>query len=440
MDGNAVSIPLPEAFLKRTGEQLGEELLSFLESLEDKPIRGLRMNPFRAGAEKPFRDAGRKVLWCRDGWELPAESQAGVTAAHEAGAFYLQEPCAMLPGAVMAARPGERILDLCAAPGGKSTQMGLDLAGEGLLISNEPIPKRAAVLSRNLERMGIPNSIVTCAYPDALAERWPEAFDGVLADVPCSGEGMFRRHPETRREWTAERAAGCAARQKDILRSAARLVRPGGRLVYSTCTWNPAENELQVLDFLREHPDFEPDPFSLPGAEGKEGMFTCWPHRTRGEGQFTARLHRRGDGQRPRWETGAFLKPSKEDMRAWETGSVPTRKPAARFDDTLIWIPEIPDLSGIRTLRLGMHVGTVQGKIFRPDHASALDIQAPAAPATEAEDGDALRYLAGETISGDAAGWTLVTWRGLVLGWGKGDHGVIKNHYPKGLRNGKLIL
>ena len=122
------------------------------------------------------------------------------------------------------------------------------------------------------------------------------------------------------------------------------------------------------------------------------------------------------------------------------TGSVPTRKPAARFGDTLIWIPEIPDLSGIRTLRLGMHVGTVQGKIFRPDHASALDIQAPAAPATEAEDGDALRYLAGETISGDEAGWTLVTWRGLVLGWGKGDHGVIKNHYPKGLRNGKLIL
>ena len=155
-----MSVCLPEAFVKRVGEQLGEELPSFLREMEKPSVRGIRMNPSRNGGA-PFRDVKGKIAWCGDGWELADDSPAGVTAAHEAGAFYLQEPGAMIPAEVMAARPGERILDLCAAPGGKSTQMGAAMKGRGLLICNEPIPKRTAVLSRNLERMGIVNSIVT---------------------------------------------------------------------------------------------------------------------------------------------------------------------------------------------------------------------------------------------------------------------------------------
>ena len=255
------------------------------------------MNPTTAGGAEPFRDAEDRVPWCPEGRVLRGDSPAGQTIAHEAGAFYLQEPGAMIPAAVMNARPGERILDLCAAPGGKSTQMGAGMRGEGLLICNEPVPKRAAVLSRNIERMGIGNAIVTCAWPEQLAARWPGGFDGVLADVPCSGEGMFRREPESRLEWSPEKAAGCAKRQAEILEEAARLVRDGGRLVYSTCTYNPEENEENVLRFLEKHPEFEPESFSLPGAESRNGMLLCLPHQMKGEGQFAALLRKKGSGE-----------------------------------------------------------------------------------------------------------------------------------------------
>ncbi|MCR4877015.1 MAG: RsmB/NOP family class I SAM-dependent RNA methyltransferase [Clostridiales bacterium] len=438
MDDSGMNFRLPEPFVRRVGEQLKEELPLFLSAMEQPPFRGLRMNPFRPGWEKPFRDAGDPVPWAEGGYELPYGSGAGVTVDHEAGAFYLQEPAAMLPAAVMNPCPGEKILDLCAAPGGKATQMGAALRGKGLLICNEPVSSRAGVLSRNLERMGIPNSIVTCALPERLAAAWPEGFDGVLADVPCSGEGMFRRHPETRGEWTEEKAAGCAARQRGILDAAAGMVRPGGRLVYSTCTWNPAENEEQIRAFLERHPEFEPEPFFLPGAEAPEGLFTCWLHRTRGEGQFTALLRKKGEREAflPSGETG--FRPGKEILKIWENGEIRTERPNAIFGQTLVSAPEIPDLKGIRVLRLGLHLGQVRGRVVLPDHAAALGMHRPDMPETELNGGEALKYLAGEAVPGDVRGWTLMTRRGLVLGWGKGSEGWIRNHYPKGLRNEKL--
>lgn len=428
---------LPEAFVRRISGQLGSELPAFLQAMEEAPFRGIRMNPFRASL---FRDVGAPIPWAHDAWELPLESTAGVTIAHEAGAFYLQEPCAMLPAAVMAARPGEKILDLCAAPGGKSTQMGADLAGKGLLVCNEPVPSRAAILSRNVERMGIPNAVVTCAYPKQLAKAWQEGFDGVVVDAPCSGEGMFRRHPETRTEWTPEKAEGCAERQREILSEAAKLVRPGGRLVYSTCTWNPAENEEQVLAFLREHPDFQLEPFALPGIDASEGYYTCWLHRTRGEGQFAAKLRRKGEGEAILPNGCSAFRLPRELMKVWRDSGVRTETPNALFGQTLIFLPEIPDLRGIQVLRVGLHLGQVRGKIFLPDHAAALGMHRPDMPETRLSNEQALKYLAGETIPGDPRGWTLCTWQGLSLGWGKGSDGVIRNHYPKGLRNARLII
>lgn len=429
---------LPEAFRDRVRRQLGAEWPAFESAMEQPAIRGLRMNPFRAGSGTPFRDAGREIPWMPGGYEIPLNSPAGITAAHEGGAFYLQDPSAMIPAAVLDPKPGEILLDLCAAPGGKSTQMGLALAGEGLLVCNEPVPKRAAVLSRNLERMGIPNSVVTCAYPRPLAERWPEAFDGVLADAPCSGEGMFRRHPETRAEWTPEKAAGCAERQREILDEAAKMVRPGGRLVYATCTWNPAENEEQVERFLERHPEFETEPFALPGVDGGTGCFTCWPHRIRGEGQFTALLRKGGNApaRMPGGEADFRLSP--EQRKAWEASGIGGEEPNAAFGRTLIRLERIPELRGIQTLRLGLHLGELRGKIFLPDHAAAMCIRMPSAPRTEMSEADALRYLAGETVAGGTNGWTVMTWQGIALGWGKGSGGVIRNHYPKGLRNGRL--
>ena len=428
----------PEAFLQRIGGQLGSELSDFLHALEEPPLRGIRFHPLRPAEEMLATDCMDKIPWMENSWYLKAESNAGRMPEHEAGAYYLQDPCAMIPARVMDARPGETLLDLCAAPGGKSTQMGTDLRGQGLLICNEPVLKRAQVLSRNVERMGIPNAVVTCAYPEQLSGRWPEAFDGVLADVPCSGEGMFRRQPETIAEWSEERAEGCVRRQEGILEEASRMVRPGGRLIYSTCTWNPEENEKQIRRFLERHPDYCPAPFELPGIHAPEGMFTCWPHRTRGEGQFIARLLRDGNG-RTHLPRGKRLTLTKEENRIWSEIGKMLPDPTGRLGSCLVHLPDAPEVEGLRVLRIGLHLGEIRGKTAIPDHAAAVCFQAPQAQNMDLDGAEALRYLAGESLVGNAAGWILMRYHGLVLGWGKGSEGRIRNHYPKGLRNERLV-
>ena len=436
-----MNVNLPEAFVERMRHQLGNELSAFLSALEEPPVRGIRLNPL-----KPAEAAGRYtetgcIPWAADGYFLPPDSDAGATIAHAAGAFYIQEPGAMLPAAVLGAAPGEKILDLCAAPGGKSTQIGCAMQGSGLLICNEPVPKRVQILSGNLERMGLPNTVVTCAWPDRLAAQWPEGFDAVLADAPCSGEGMFRRDPETRKEWTPERAAGCAERQREILAAAARLVRPGGRLVYSTCTYNPAENEENARWFTETFPEFQPEAFSLPGIDAPDGMYTCYPHRMRGEGQFAARFRKAGCTEAYLPADASLPKPGKADRAAFEA-AFPGFPPATHlFGQTLTSLPELPELKGIRVLRAGLHLGEVRGKNAVPDHAAALWFEAPALQMQTADlsPEEAVRYLAGETVPGDAAGWTLMRYRGLILGWGKGSGGILKNHYPKGLRGSNYL-
>lgn len=435
-----MSVWLPETFVRRAGEQLGDELPSFLREMEKRSVRGIRMNPLRNGAEPPFRDAEKKIPWCGEGWELAADSPAGISAAHEAGAFYLQEPSAMIPAEVMAARPGERILDLCAAPGGKSTQMGAAMRGRGLLICNEPVPKRAAVLSRNIERMGIAHSIVTCAWPEQLAAKWPEGFDGVMADAPCSGEGMFRREPESRKEWSPEKALGCVPRQREILRAAAALVRPGGRLVYATCTFHPAENEEQIRWFLSEFPEFEPEAFRLPGISGTDGTFTAWPHRIRGEGQFTALLRKKGSAEPGRTDGRNAFRISREMEKSWQEAGLRLPAPDACLGGTLTLAPDIPDLTGIRVLRLGLHLAGTRGKTLVPDHAAAMSGMLTEIPRVRLSGDEALRYLSGEAIPGGPEGWAVMEFSGYPLGWAKGSGGYMKNHYPKGLRNARLVI
>ena len=266
-----MSFELPPAFADRMRAQLGEEAEAYFAALEMPYLRGLRLNP-----EKPVSDAALEAVggvedpvpWYPAlGRYLHRDSAAGADPLHEAGAYYLQEPSAMAPVSALVPKPGERVLDLCAAPGGKSTQIAAALAGEGLLVCNEPMPSRAKILSRNIERMGVTNALVVSTQPEALAARWAGAFDAVLVDAPCSGEGMFRRHPETRAEWTAAAPAGCAERQRRILACAATMLRPGGRLVYSTCTLSPEENEETMRWFLRDHSGFSACPFALPGGD-----------------------------------------------------------------------------------------------------------------------------------------------------------------------------
>lgn len=427
---------LPEAFVERMAQRLGDELEIFLQAMAQPYQRGIRINPLKMTDMRPdgLLDP---IPWEPNGYYLALESLAGSHPLHEAGAYYLQEPSAMLPAAVMNPQPGETILDLCAAPGGKSTQLALRMQGQGLIVCNEPVPKRAQILSRNIERMGVTNALVVSAMPDALAKRWPEGFDGVQVDAPCSGEGMFRRHPETRDEWSPESPAGCAKRQADILDEAAKLVRPGGRIVYSTCTLNREENEETVAAFCERNPSFSLHSFSLPGADAPDGMLTCYPHRMRGEGHFAALLVREGDGEVIRHEDKSLPKPDKAVLtayRAFAGKNVPS--PDRMLGDTLVSMPYCPDVRGLRVLRCGLHLGQLRGKLFMPDHAWAVSADRPNVPSVMLTDHQAAAYLTGEVVPADddLRGWVLPTYAGLALGWGKASDGMIKNHYPKGLR------
>ena len=290
----------PAAFLDECREILKDEFPAFLRALALPPRRALRLNPQRNGAEQaaaPFLpDGAPRVPWEPLGRYLAADAKPGAGIAHAAGAFYLQDASAMAPVAALDPRPGERVLDLCAAPGGKSGQIAARLNGRGFLLSNEIEFSRARILLGNLERLGVTNAFVTSAPAEALARVLPAFFDRVLVDAPCSGEGMFRRDPEAASQWNPDAPAGCAARQTAILNDAARMVRPGGKLVYSTCTFNRLENEGTVREFLRAHPDFEPDAFELPGVgASQDGCLRLWPHRIEGEGHFLARFTRKGE-------------------------------------------------------------------------------------------------------------------------------------------------
>jgi len=439
---------LPEAFVKRMAAQLGDELPAFLRTYEQDYTRGIRFNPFKAVDSSLLPEGmGDPVPWEPTGYYLSLDSTAGAQVLHEAGAYYLQEPSAMIPAAVLNPQPGERVLDLCAAPGGKSTQLGLRMAGQGTLVCNEPVFDRAKILSRNIERMGIPNALVISAYPDRLSAYWPEAFDAIQCDAPCSGEGMFRRHPETRAEWLPESPAGCAKRQAEILDYAAIMLRPGGRLVYSTCTLNPIENEDTVNAFLQRHPEFRMEDFALPGLVAAKGMLTIYPHRVRGEGHFVALLRKGGDGQAS-WKAAspALDAAAKNAVRVFGDFAPSQVVTAVRLlgvdqrrtpEYELNVMEDMPDMSGKRApavLRAGLTLGTVKGKVFVPDHAWAMSICPPDIPRVELTLEQAKLYQSGQTVEAEGKGWALACYGGLALGWGKISDGVMKNHYPKGLR------
>ena len=324
---------LPVAFLERMQRLLGEEYGAFLEALGRERHQALRLNPLKRGtdgytaAEKPGAGRGEAhgdkpvfahltgVPWAENGYYYQAGDQPGKHPYHQAGLYYIQEPSAMAPVELLEIQPGERVLDLCAAPGGKTTQIAAKLQGSGLLVSNEIHPARAKILSENVERMGIGNACVLNEAPERLAEVFPEYFDAILVDAPCSGEGMFRKNEEACGEWSPENVALCAARQKKILDCAADMLRPGGRLVYSTCTFAPEENEGSVSSFLKKHGEFQLLPINkemlnkeaegVSGCDGRpewieepaaglEGTLRLWPQRVKGEGHFAALLGKAG--------------------------------------------------------------------------------------------------------------------------------------------------
>lgn len=428
---------LPKAFIEQMQRLLGPALPDFLHTYQLPYHRGIRLRP---GADKPS-DALDIVPWAKYAYYLAQDSRAGSHPLHEAGAYYLQEPSAMTAAAALAPQPGDRVLDLCAAPGGKSTQLAGLMEGKGLLVCNEPVPGRAQILSRNIERMGVTNAMVTCALPEQLSPRFPEYFDKVLVDAPCSGEGMFRRHPEARLEWTSASPEGCAERQLHILEHAARMLRPGGQMMFSTCTFNDTENEGVTGIFLNRHPEFSLLPICLEGLPENVGMLRLWPHKTKGEGHFVALMQKAGDAPPLRIKEKNPCTPLTKQQFAvaqeFLSRHLLTQPlPSGTFLGHVIALPDapLPDLSGLRVLRLGLQLGDVKGKLFLPDHALALSLPARYThPVTEAE---ALLFQAGQVLpcGEDVKGWVCPVYEGMQLGWGKASQEQIKNHYPKGLR------
>ena len=427
---------LLEAFLQRMEAQLGSEYPAFLESLERPRAVALRFNPMKG--ERPVLPfVGAPVPWEPEGFYYDPETRPGLHVYHEAGVYYLQEASAMAPVALLDPKPGERVCDLCAAPGGKTTQIAGRMLGQGFLVCNEINPKRAKILSRNIERMGVANALVTNEHPEALASRFPGFFDRVLVDAPCSGEGMFRKEEAAVTDWSQETVQMCARRQREILDSAARLVRPGGRLVYSTCTFAPEEDEETVAAFLEAHPEFTPEPVEAPWfVPGENASYRMWPHKLLGEGHFAAVL------RKTQGESGEVPAcPGEKCPKAWESFAkelditLPEGK-AVSFGQSLYWAPmELPELNRLKVLRPGLELGTERKGRFEPAHALALWLKTCAVTESFPPESPEMKaYLHGDVVPSGKKGWCLVQAGGYAIGWGKGDGSVLKNHYPKGLR------
>ncbi len=492
---------LPELFLTRMEKILGEEYGAFVESLRQERLQALRWNPLKlagyaaqaqmqspqrsnlpmltgnaasapADISELMRTLGEKasfhltkVPWAATGFYYESMDQPGRHPYHAAGLYYIQEPSAMAPAPLLETQPGERILDLCAAPGGKASQIAAAMQGRGLLVCNEIHPARAKILSENMERMGTGNACVTNESPLRLTEIFPEYFDRILVDAPCSGEGMFRKNEDACAEWSLENVMLCAKRQAEILDCAARMLRPGGRMVYSTCTFSEEEDEGSVERFLSRHPEFQ-----------CLDMRKLWPHKAKGEGHFAAVLVKENtesydcqDGIKASEPQAAFSKKSPESAvfprelaefaafaEASLTGGIRDilreglqKHPGAkgglhgtrylRFGDNLYLMPEeMPSLKGLKTLRPGLHLGTLKKSRFEPSHALALALSAGEAKQVwnlDSAGTEVAAYLGGQTLAAQGEpGWHLICVDGFSLGWGKLAGGMMKNHYPKGLR------
>ena len=442
-----------EEFKNQMRVLLGDDAEEFSASYAEDPVCSLRVNTLKTSDVKAlFPDVDfTPVKWCKDAYYYPSSFAAGKTAAHLAGAYYIQEASATFPVTALGIGRGDKVLDLCAAPGGKSTHIAALLDGTGLLVSNEIVPSRASVLSQNIERCGVKNAVVLCEDPRNLAKRFPGYFDKILVDAPCSGEGMFRKHPEAASEWTDSSPSSCAARQAEILSCAFGMLKKGGILVYSTCTFNAAENEETVARVLDAYDNIKLSPIKTDvirpvlhgvkaGKEILDGTVRIMPHLERGEGHFCARFVKT-DG-----EDGFVKQLKRTKNQAFERAFGKFRdkylkadfKADLFFGDYGYCAPETcPDLSGLKVLRAGIQLGQLIKDRFEPSHSLALALRPETAVnvlALSEGSREVTSYLMGETLPCDLEGWTLVTVGSLPLGWGKASGGVLKNRLPKGLR------
>ncbi len=464
---------LPPLFLERMKGWLGDEFEAFVSTLHQPPQSGLRVNRLKILPDEFLTKAPfelQPIAWCPEGFFVSGEGRPGKHPYHAAGLYYLQEPSAMAVVELLDPQPGDHVIDLAAAPGGKATHIASRLNQQGLLVANDLHSQRAWDLVKNLERWGARNVIVTNEPPHRLADQWGAFFDRVLLDAPCSGEGMFRRSLEARLDWSPEIVRACANRQSGLLPQAARLVRPGGRLVYSTCTFAPEENEGVIGRFLQEHKDFElvdvkplvsfdhahPEWLALEATlPDWRGVYRLFPHHGHPEGHFIAVLRRRSGGE---WrEVSPFaIHPlplsQRRTVQKWIASLCSAEIDPLRlmvFGHHLYFIPpEAIDLGRLRVLRPGWFLGEVKSDRLDPSHALLLALreeQLPIKLNLAADHNAILKYLSGEVLQEsffshkeraifDYRGWLPICVDTYPLGWGRVADKKIKNHFPKAHR------
>ncbi len=477
----------PPDFVARMRGWLGAESEAFLAAMAKRDV-GLRLNPSRGepaflSTQLPWTTA--PVPWCPEGLVLQAtppadastnsrdsdpDASIGVHPYHTAGVFYSQDPSAMAAAVLLDPQPGEWVLDLAAAPGSKATHIAARMQGEGVLVANEVSRKRTTVLAMNLERMGVTNAVVTNAYPERLSEAWPGLFDAMLVDAPCSGEGTFSRDPQALRDWSLDTVQSYAARQQRILDQAAPLVRPGGRVLYGTCTFSPEENEGVIAGFLSEHPEFELARLpAVPGMSAghpewigvsedlhRAGRF--WPHTGPGHGHFYALLRRTGrapEGLPVRWEgqdiPGRILRLYENTLGQVLVHDPPRSGLVLTKDDECYITPMAPDLLGrVPMLRRGWWVASLRHEKILPDHALAMALRPDDVQNTvRLSLGDQRLstfldggfWIEGGHQTTELSGFALVTVDGFPLGWAKRDGSKVRSRYPVHLRRaGALAL
>ena len=438
---------------------LGDEYQAYLDSFEEPRIYGLRVNTLKWTPEQCRQVYGdfQQVPWIANGLLYPEERRMAKDPYYYAGLYYLQEPSAMTPASVLPVEPGDRVLDLCAAPGGKSTELGAKLMDKGVLIANDISNSRA----KNLELFGVSNICVTSETPEKLASVYPEYFDKILVDAPCSGEGMFRKDADMVKDWLEHGPAYYAPIQKEILHQAVAMLKPGGMMVYSTCTFDKREDEEQILDLLKTYPEMEVVPLPrFAGAcdsFGFSGAIRLFPHKIKGEGHFVVLLRKNADGQEAKQgKAGKQTKAGKQmkipavlekepELKAFLEKCGIFEDPS-RFmvrEDSIYYLPEnFEPAKGIRYLRTGLLVGTLKKGRFEPSQALAMALS----PGTFEDcisfnrgDDRVIRYLKGETISLNEGekprkGWVLVCVEGFALGFAKGNGMNLKNKYYPGWR------
>ncbi len=443
---------LPKRFLERMQELLGDEYGSFISSYDTSIKQGIRINTLKcADTAALARSIGatEPVQWCEDGYYADRSTVSGTHPFHAAGLIYFQEPSAMCVVPSVPTGKDLRVLDLCAAPGGKTTHMGAIMKNKGLLVANEIIPKRATVLAENTERLGLRNAVVTNASPAALAQKFPSFFDRIIVDAPCSGEGMFRKEPQAAEEWSEAHSLSCATRQKNILDDAYTMLRGGGYIIYSTCTFSYDENEAVVGYMLKKYNmtlEDIPSLSMLSGGIGEE-LSKCrrvFPHRQCGEGHFVALLKKNGEEivpEKPRKQK----KPSvamAEAIRIYrdfekDALNISLDGEFALFGDNLYLMPTPLDTDALRVIRCGLHLGIVKKGRFEPSHALSHALSPESFKqfvCLDANGDDIQKYMRGDVLPSSRRGWCVVGIDGGGIGWGKASGGVIKNHYPKHLR------